>query len=182
MMHHHDALRPDWAPHRSQDGAIKPHRRGDAVVFSPATTSFAIGDPVKGDCGADEHDGIALSPAMKRKSLLPGATGERSASLARAGFSNVDACTGDLHRKCKMFINAQVIDILKRCQNASTSVHFACCVGCLPNVMLTIIKSQLEPRAGGAPKQCLPQHIAVRRVCVVTLLLHWRIVCAALPI
>jgi hypothetical protein len=79
------------------------HRRGEAAVFASATTSDAIGDPVKGDGGAGPNAGISRSPDMNRKSLFPGATGDRRASLERAGFSAVAAGTGDLQESLTVF-------------------------------------------------------------------------------
>lgn len=60
-------------------------------------TSDAPGEAPKGDCGAAPMGGGMRSPVIKRKSLLPGATGERSASLLSAGFSPEAAETGDAH-------------------------------------------------------------------------------------
>ena len=73
------------------------HRRGDADVLAIATTSDPSCEPPNGELGADPCAGAMRSPEMNRKSLLPGATGDRKPSLAKAGFSAVAAGTGDLH-------------------------------------------------------------------------------------
>lgn len=70
------------------------HLLGDARMACCAG-SIAIGDVSKGDCGAEPAAGVCRSPEMNRKSLVPGATGDRSASLLKAGRS-VGADTGDL--------------------------------------------------------------------------------------
>jgi hypothetical protein len=57
-------------------------------------TSDAIGEPL--NCEVETPGAGMRSPEMKRKSLLPGATGERKASLLRGGFSADAADAGDV--------------------------------------------------------------------------------------
>ena len=70
--------------------------KGPRGIFRGVLRGEAAGEPEtagdrwKGDCGAEPAEGECLSPEMNLKSLCPGAIGDRSASLARAGFSVYD--------------------------------------------------------------------------------------------
>jgi hypothetical protein len=80
----------------------KAHLRGDAAVFDIDAMSDAIGEPL--NCDVVVPGAGMRSPEMKRKSLMPGATGERNASLLRAGFSPEVTDAGDvqdLHTLCQ---------------------------------------------------------------------------------
>lgn len=78
----------------------KDYLRGEADVLGWFdTTSEPTGDDWKGDCAAEPAAGVCRSPDIKRNILLPGATGDLSASLLSAGCLSVGEGMGDLQKR-----------------------------------------------------------------------------------
>lgn len=138
------------------------HLLGDAEAPAYGVmTSAPPGEVWNGDCGAEPAAGVCLSPDMNLNILFPGATGDRRASLFKAGLSVGDG-TGDLHHPDLHVAPGQ--------HSSRQRQH------------MTQEPPDRQRCRDSLPQQCLSQHVPVGMVCILSLLLHRRLMSSTLSI